>query len=141
MVYTAISSSELVQIIIEKPQYLIVDCRSFLVFNKGHIAGAINIRCNSIMRRRSKGLFALENAITNGDIRQDFLSGKYSTIIAYDDQGGNLCTEENAPLKCKRTVSMVVDVLQQNAPENTQIFYMNGKFVFVTWFYTVLPYF
>jgi len=79
------------------------------------------------MRRRSKGLFALENAITNGDIRKEFLSGKYSAVVAYDDQGGELCTDENAPLKCKRTASMVMDVILQNAPENTQVFYLNGE--------------
>ena len=106
---------------------LVIDCRSFLVFNKGHITGAINIRCNSIMRRRSKGLFALENAITNGDTRQEFLSGKFSAVVAYDEHGGNLCLDELAPLKCKKTASMVVDVLLQNAPAATQVSYMNSE--------------
>lgn len=128
MDFTTITASELVQMMKETPNCLIIDCRSFLVFNKGHIAGAINIRCNSIMRRRSKGLFALENAITNPETRQDFLSGKFSAVITYDEQGGNLCLEEHTPLKCKRTASMVVDVLLQNASKTTEVYYMNSAY-------------
>ena len=129
MVYCEITPAKVVQMITEVANCLIIDCRSFLVFNKGHVTEAINIRCNSIMRRRSKGLFALENAITNAEKRQNFLSGKYAAVVVYDDQGGNLFAEDNAPLKCKRTATMVVDVLQQNAPEATQVFYMNCKYL------------
>ncbi|TMS08073.1 Dual specificity protein phosphatase 4 [Larimichthys crocea] len=34
---------------------LLLDCRSFLAFSAGHIRGAVNARCNTIVRRRAKG--------------------------------------------------------------------------------------
>ena len=128
MVTNEVNAFELVSLLKEEKNVLIIDCRSFLVFNKGHISGAINIRCNSIMRRRSKGLFALENAITSTEKKADFLSGKYYSVAVYDDQGGNLCENENASIKCKRTAAMVIDVLQLNAPESTNVCYLNCKY-------------
>ena len=128
MVYLEVTAAELVKTISEISNNLIIDCRSFLVYNKGHVSGSLNIRCNSIMRRRSKGLFALENAITNPEKRKEFQEGKYSMVVAYDDQGGKLQTNENSAIKCKRILTMVLDVLDQNAPEATQIAYMNCKY-------------
>ena len=128
MSYTDITASQLVELTKDKSDYFLIDCRSFLVYNKGHISGAANIRCNSIMKRRNKGMLTLENALTNGDVRNAFVSGKFSNVIAYDDQGGNLETDENQPPKSRRTLSMVVEVLQKNAPLTTSVTYLNCKF-------------
>ena len=124
---TDVNANQLLEITRVKTDYILIDCRSFLVFNKGHISGALNIRCNSIMKRRNKGMLTLENAITNGDTRNDFLSGRFSTIIVYDDQGGNLLSNENEQHKTKRTLSMVIEVLQRHAPLTTLITYLNCK--------------
>ncbi|NXQ30271.1 DUS4 phosphatase, partial [Alaudala cheleensis] len=34
---------------------LVLDCRPFLAHSAGHIRGALNVRCNTIVRRRAKG--------------------------------------------------------------------------------------
>lgn len=128
MVYSEVSAADLVKTLNEISNHLVIDCRSFLVYNKGHVSGSLNIRCNSIMRRRSKGLFALENAITNSEKRREFEDGKYAMVVVYDDQGGKLEVDENSPLKCRRIIPMVLDVLDHNAPETTQIAYLNCKY-------------
>ena len=124
---TEVNANQLMELTRVKTDYILIDCRSFLVYNKGHISGALNIRCNSIMKRRNKGMLTLENALTNGDIRNDFLAGRYSTVIVYDDQGGCLISSENDQTKNKRTLSMVIDVLQKHAPLSTLVTNLNCK--------------
>jgi len=122
-----VNATQFVELTRVKTDYILIDCRSFLVYNKGHISGALNIRCNSIMKRRNKGMLTLENALTNGDIRNDFLTGRYSTVIVYDDQGGSLSPCENEQVKNKRTLSMVIEVLQKHAPITTIVTHLNCK--------------
>lgn len=127
MAYTDITAPQLSELMRTNSEHVLIDCRSFLVYNKGHISGAVNVRCNSIMKRRNKGVFSLENAITNGDIRKDFQSGRYSAVIVYDDLGGSLNEDENLTTKSKRTSSMVLSVLQKHAPASTIVTYLRSK--------------
>ena len=130
MSYTDITAPQLIELMKAQSDYVLIDSRSFLVYNKGHIAGAVNVRCNSIMKRRNKGVFSLENAITNGDIRKDFQSGQYSAVIVYDDLGGNIDEDESVSPKSKRTLSMVLAVLQKHAPLTTLVTYLRSKLFF-----------
>ncbi|PVD30606.1 hypothetical protein C0Q70_09879 [Pomacea canaliculata] len=49
---------------------LILDCRPFMAFNKGHIVGAINVHCPPILKRRSGGFVALENIVPCAEKRE-----------------------------------------------------------------------
>ena len=126
MNYTDITAQQLIELTTVKSDYMLIDCRSFLIYNKGHISGATNVRCNSIMKRRNKGALSLENAITNGRIREEFLAGKFSTVVVYDDQGEKIESGEN--VKSSKTISMVIAALQKHAPLSTLITYLNGKY-------------
>ncbi|KFP00823.1 Dual specificity protein phosphatase 4, partial [Calypte anna] len=42
---------------------LVLDCRPFLAHSAGHIRGALNVRCNTIVRRRAKGAVSLEQIL------------------------------------------------------------------------------
>uniref|UniRef100_H2YEC9 Protein-serine/threonine phosphatase n=1 Tax=Ciona savignyi TaxID=51511 RepID=H2YEC9_CIOSA len=63
MVLDLISGTQLASVLSGSSDYLLIDCRSFLVFNKSRIRNAVNIRCNSILRRRSRGEMSLDNVI------------------------------------------------------------------------------
>lgn len=39
---------------------LLLDCRPFLAHSAGYIRGSVNVRCNTIVRRRAKGSVSLE---------------------------------------------------------------------------------
>ncbi|KAI4817118.1 hypothetical protein KUCAC02_009400 [Chaenocephalus aceratus] len=67
---------------------LLLDCRSFLAFNAGHIRGAVNARCNTIVRRRAKGSVLSLDQILAGDeeVRERLRSGMYSAVVLYDER-------------------------------------------------------
>ncbi|RMC13910.1 hypothetical protein DUI87_08993 [Hirundo rustica rustica] len=55
---------------------LVLDCRPFLAHSAGHIRGALNVRCNTIVRRRAKGAVSLEQILpAEGEVR--LLPGGY----------------------------------------------------------------
>uniref|UniRef100_H2YEC8 Protein-serine/threonine phosphatase n=1 Tax=Ciona savignyi TaxID=51511 RepID=H2YEC8_CIOSA len=87
MVLDLISGTQLASVLSGSSDYLLIDCRSFLVFNKSRIRNAVNIRCNSILRRRSRGEMSLDNVIVCAEMRRLFLDGKLPMIIMYDENG------------------------------------------------------
>jgi len=107
---------------------LIIDCRSFLTYNKGHIKNAVNVmRSNSIMKRRSRGVFSLESTIINSETREKFLNGKISDVLVYDEQG-DLTSEDIESAAQKRTAISAIKALQANAPLDTvNILYLEGE--------------
>nr|CAB3240156.1 DUSP dual specificity phosphatase [Phallusia mammillata] len=111
-----------------KDSLLVIDCRSFLTFNKSHIRHAVNVRSNSIMRRRARGAFTLENAIVNAEKRNGFLSGSITTVVVYDELGELKQEELNS---AKKTTAMVIKSLQENAKTSgsaVRVAYLSGGF-------------
>lgn len=69
------------------PRLLLLDCRSFVSYNIGHIVDAVNVHCPAILRRRSGGHLPLRTVIPNGTVRSMVTKGHCYPIVLYDDMG------------------------------------------------------
>ncbi|KAG3265258.1 dual specificity phosphatase 1 [Ictidomys tridecemlineatus] len=67
-------------------QCLLLDCRSFFAFNAGHIAGSVNVRFSTIVRRRAKGAMGLEHIVPNAELRGRLLAGSYHAVVLLDER-------------------------------------------------------
>ncbi|NWU13186.1 DUS4 phosphatase, partial [Cephalopterus ornatus] len=66
---------------------LVLDCRPFLAHSAGHIRGALNVRCNTIVRRRAKGAVSLEQILpAEGEVRARLRAGLYAAVVVYDER-------------------------------------------------------
>ena len=66
---------------------LLLDCRPFLAHSAGYIRGSVNVRCNTIVRRRAKGSVSLEQILpAEEEVRARLRSGLYSAVIVYDER-------------------------------------------------------
>lgn len=71
-------------------QCLLLDCRSFFAFNAGHIAGSVNVRFSTIVRRRAKGAMGLEHIVPNAELRGRLLAGAYHAVVLLDERSASL---------------------------------------------------
>uniref|UniRef100_A0A3P9GX58 Dual specificity protein phosphatase n=1 Tax=Oryzias latipes TaxID=8090 RepID=A0A3P9GX58_ORYLA len=87
---------------------LLLDCRSFLAYSAGHIRGAVNARCNTIVRRRAKGSALSLDQILAGDdeVRSRLRSGMYSAVVVYDER-----TPDTEAVKEDSTMMLVLNAL------------------------------
>ncbi|NXP82325.1 DUS4 phosphatase, partial [Ramphastos sulfuratus] len=66
---------------------LVLDCRPFLAHSAGHIRGALNVRCNTIVRRRAKGAVSLEQILpAEAEVRARLRAGLYAAVVVYDER-------------------------------------------------------
>lgn len=101
---------------------LLLDCRPFLAHSAGYIRGSVNVRCNTIVRRRAKGSVSLEQILpAEEEVRARLRSGLYSAVIVYDER-----SPRAESLREDSTVSLVVRALRRNA-ERTDICLLKGK--------------
>lgn len=102
---------------------LLLDCRSFLAFSAGHIRGAVNARCNTIVRRRAKGSVLSLDQILAGDeeVRVRLRSGMYSAAVLYDER-----TPDSETVKEDSTLTLVLHALCRDASD-TRIYLLKGK--------------
>nr|XP_021486012.1 dual specificity protein phosphatase 4-like [Meriones unguiculatus] len=100
---------------------LLLDCRPFLAHSAGYIRGSVNVRCNTIVRRRAKGSVSLEQILpAEEEVRARLRSGLYSAVIVYDER-----SPRAESLRDDSTVSLVVRALRRNA-ERTDICLLKG---------------
>ncbi|XP_068958465.1 dual specificity protein phosphatase 1 [Petaurus breviceps papuanus] len=71
-------------------QCLVLDCRSFFSFNSSHIAGSVNVRFSTIVRRRAKGAMGLEHIVPNEELRGRLLAGLYHAVVLVDERSPEL---------------------------------------------------
>lgn len=101
---------------------LLLDCRPFLAHSAGYIRGSVNVRCNTIVRRRAKGSVSLEQILpAEEEVRARLRSGLYSAVIVYDER-----SPRAESLREDSTVSLVVQALRRNA-ERTDICLLKGN--------------
>lgn len=104
---------------------LLLDCRPFLAHSAGFIQGSVNVRCNTIVRRRAKGSVSLEQILPAGskdeeEVLTRLRSGLYSAIIVYDERSPRAeCLREDS------TVSLVVQALRKDN-DTTDICLLKG---------------
>ncbi|XP_010849595.1 PREDICTED: dual specificity protein phosphatase 1 [Bison bison bison] len=80
-------------------QCLLLDCRSFFAFNAGHIAGSVNVRFSTIVRRRAKGAMGLEHIVPNAELRGRLLAGAYHAVVLLDERSAALdCAKRDGTL-------------------------------------------
>lgn len=102
---------------------LLLDCRSFLAYSAGHIRGAVNARCNTIVRRRAKGSVLSLDQILAGDdeVRARLRSGMYSAVVLYDER-----TPDADVVKEDSTASLVLHALCGDSTA-TRIYFLKGE--------------
>ncbi|XP_057675519.1 dual specificity protein phosphatase 4 [Corythoichthys intestinalis] len=103
---------------------LLLDCRSFLAFSAGHIRGAVNARCNTIVRRRAKGsVLSLDQVLAGDDeVRARLRSGMYSAVVLYDER-----TPDADAVKDDSTSSLVLHALCGDSTA-THIYFLKGGY-------------
>lgn len=102
---------------------LLLDCRSFLAYSAGHIRGAVNARCNTIVRRRAKGAVLSLDQILAGDeeVRVRLRSGMYSAAVLYDER-----TPDAETVKEDSTLTLVLHALCRDS-SGMRIYLLKGK--------------
>ncbi|KAM8808755.1 dual specificity protein phosphatase 4 [Eudromia elegans] len=89
---------------------LLLDCRPFLAHSAGHIRGALNVRCNTIVRRRAKGAVSLEQILpAEGEVRARLRAGLYAAVVVYDERSSRA-----EALRDDSTVALVVRALRRD---------------------------
>ncbi|XP_072518788.1 dual specificity protein phosphatase 4 [Salminus brasiliensis] len=102
---------------------LLLDCRSFLAFSAGHIRGAVNVRCNTIVRRRAKGSVSLDQILSGDDeVKSRLVSGLYSAVILYDER-----TPDAHTVKEDSTLTLVLNALGRDT-FRTEVFLLKGGY-------------
>ncbi|XP_012693217.2 dual specificity protein phosphatase 4 [Clupea harengus] len=102
---------------------LVLDCRSFLAYSAGHIRSAVNIRCNTIVRRRAKGSVSLDQILSGDEeVRGRLKSGLYSAVILYDER-----TPDADTIKEDSTITLVLNALYRDA-FGTEVYLLKGGF-------------
>lgn len=90
---------------------LLLDCRPFLAHSAGHIRGALNVRCNTIVRRRAKGAVSLEQILpAEGEVRARLRAGLYAAVVVYDER-----SPRAEALRDDSTVALVVRALRRDS--------------------------
>lgn len=103
---------------------LVLDCRSFLAFSAGHIRSAVNIRCNTIVRRRAKGSVSLDQILSGDEeVKARLKSGLYSAVILYDERTPDIDT-----VKDDSTITLVLNALYRDT-FGTEIYLLKGKMI------------
>lgn len=104
---------------------LVLDCRSFLAYSAGHIRSAVNIRCNTIVRRRAKGSVSLDQILSGDEeVRGRLKSGLYSAVILYDER-----TPDADTIKEDSTITLVLNALYRDA-FGTEVYLLKGNSLF-----------
>ncbi|XP_067886456.1 dual specificity protein phosphatase 4 [Heterodontus francisci] len=103
-------------------KYLILDCRSFLAYSACHISGSLNVRCNTIVKRRAKGSVSLQHIIPAEEPRHRLQAGFYSALVLYDER-----SQRFDLVRHDSTVNTVLNALL-GASYPTQIYFLKGGY-------------
>ncbi|CAH1783950.1 unnamed protein product [Owenia fusiformis] len=95
----------------DNKRILVLDCRSFLCFNIGHVKFSHNIHIPPILKRRSGGTTSLSNVITCKNTRNLLLKGDFfESVVLIDDDN----VENIEQLDPKTNIALVLKSLQDS---------------------------
>jgi len=98
---------------------MLLDCRSFLAYNFKHIAGALNVNCTGIGKKRlQQGKATLVDLITSENGKEYLKNGKWVKAVVYDESTSEI---EKAPPS--HPVKLVLDNLLR---QGKQAFLLKG---------------
>ena len=119
-----IESDELVKKMLgqnDPDDFLLIDCRPFLLFNKQHIQGAINVNCSD--RFNKKRLIQKKATVSdlacNNEAREKLKKRTVREVIVYDDSSSDLTHLNNN--------SSLYLILQSLVEENWSPGFLTGK--------------
>lgn len=110
----------------QKHRVLVLDCRSFVAFNSGHIVDSINVHCPAILRRRCGGRLPLRTVIPNSNVRTLLANNHCFPVVLYDDYGHNTKSINDHD---ESTAAFVAKCLRTEADLKT-IYYLEGKYIY-----------
>ncbi|XP_054712927.1 LOW QUALITY PROTEIN: dual specificity protein phosphatase 1-like [Uloborus diversus] len=106
-----------------KPCVLILDCRSFVAYNSGHIVDSINVHCPAILRRRCGGRLPLRTVIPNSNVRTLLANNHCFPVILYEDYGHSVKSSD----RDESTAAFVAKCLRTEADLKT-IYFLEGGY-------------
>lgn len=109
-----------------KHRVLVLDCRSFVSFNNGHIPDAVNVHCPAILRRRCGGRLPLRTIIPNSNVRSSISSNHCFPVVLYDDFGQNV--KNLSDLTGDDSTAAFVAKCLRNEADLKTIYYLEGGF-------------
>jgi hypothetical protein len=96
-----ITAGDLAQCLLDKTDApLIIDCRSFIAYNAGHVATSINVNCaDRLMRKRLMGgKVRLVDLIACPEAKRRLAEGGCTKVVAYDDDTVKVTTSSQSSL-------------------------------------------
>lgn len=122
---SAITATELAANLLREPVgCIVIDCRSFIAFNSGHIKSAVNICCPILLRRRlKKGRASLETLISCQTTLKFLRDTEVKSIVLYDDSDATL-KPDDSEAEPTTTISIVGAFLAEQLKKKT--YYLKG---------------
>lgn len=108
----------------QKHRVLVLDCRSFVAYNSGHIVDSINVHCPAILRRRCGGRLPLRTVIPNSNVRTLLSNNHCFPVVLYDDYG---LSAKSVNEHEESTAAFVAKCLRTEADLKT-IYYLEGGY-------------
>ena len=94
-------------------EVMLLDCRSFMAYNLQHIAGALNVNCTGIVKKRlQQGKLSLGDVVTPETGKDLIKSGKWHRAVVYDDS-----TSELDKIPASHTIRLVLGAVLSQGKE------------------------
>jgi len=114
-VASSISPCALVALLNNHESVLLLDCRTFMVFNTNHIAGAVNVSCSDRItkKRLADGKISVADAVSGQEAKELYRRLEADAeIIVYDENSTELDT-----LQATHPLKLVADCLRKQGKQ------------------------
>jgi len=95
---------------------LVVDCRAFTSYNAGHVAGAVNVHCPPIVRRRAGGRIPAVNVVRSAEALADVAAGRCRAVVVYDERSARTLDELATDSDVRLSLNSLAAVVAASTP-------------------------